>query len=245
MSTVTRRACRKLAMTPPSQPGLNRLASASVHQRLREQILGGALAPGDPIPSERTLSEDLGVNRHAVREGLKRLQQAGLIRISQGGATRVQDWRSTAGLEVLLDLVEQGTEPPTELMRSVLEMRASIGVDAARRCAERGSAADREAASALAAEVAAGVEDGVGAEAVAPFVSLWGRIVDGSGNLAYRLGLNSLNTALDAYPQLGELLAPRDAEGLRALGAALAAGDGEVAATAASRLLEPDIDLTA
>ena len=81
------------------------LASGEVHRRLREQILSGELAPGDPIPSERALSEELGVNRHAVREALKRLQQAGLVRISQGGATRVLDWRDSAGLEVLLDLM--------------------------------------------------------------------------------------------------------------------------------------------
>ena len=57
------------------------------------------------MPSERTLAEELGVNRHAVREALKRLQQAGLIRIAQGGATRVLDWRQSGGLEVLLDLM--------------------------------------------------------------------------------------------------------------------------------------------
>ena len=230
-------------MSAPPPTGSSRLASGAVHQRLREQILGGELAPGDAVPSERTLSEELGVNRHAVREALKRLQQAGLIRISQGGATRVQDWRASAGLEVLLDLVEQGTEPPADLMRSVLEMRASIGIDAARRCAERGSTDARAAANDLAEEVASAVEDGTAAEAVVAFVSLWGRVVDGSGNLAYRLGLNSLNTALDAYPRLGERLAPRDPDALRALGAALAAGEADSAADAARRLLEPDAQL--
>lgn len=226
----------------PARPTA-RLASGAVHHRLREQILSGQLSPGDPLPSERALSEELGVNRHAVREGLKRLQQAGLVRIAQGGATRVQDWRSTAGLEVMLDLVEHGDEPPAELMRSVLEMRASIGVDAARRCAERADPAARDAIAELADAVAERVEAGRSPQIAEPFISLWERIVDGSGNLAYRLGLNSLNTALDAYPQLGELLAPRDAEGLRALGTAIADGEGEVAASAARRLLEPDVDL--
>ena len=225
----------------PTEP--NRLASASVHQRLREQILGGELAPGEPIPSERALAEEFGVNRHAVREALKRLQQAGLVRISQGGATRVLDWRSSAGLEVLLDLVVQGTGPPAELMRSVLEMRASIGVDAARRCAERASADERAAIGELAGEVAAGIAEGDATRDIAALISLWQRIVDGSGNLAYRLGLNSLNAALDAYPELGERLAPRDDATLRALGAAIAGGDAVGAAEAAGRLLEPDIEL--
>lgn len=227
------------ALAPPE------LASGAVHQRLREQILGGVLAPGDPVPSERVLSEELSVNRHAVREALKRLQQAGLIRITQGGATRVLDWRDSAGLEVMLDLVEHGAEPPVELMRSVLEMRASIGVDAARRCAQRADPAARARARELAEDVADAVEEGAGPGIVDPFVSLWQQIVDGSGNLAYRLGLNSLNSALDAYPQLGERLAPRDPAALRALGKALADGEPAAAGEAAARLLEPDIDLAA
>ena len=111
--------------------------SDRVHASLRADILAGTLAPGDAVPSERRLAEDLGVNRHAVREALKRLEQAGLVTISQGGATRVRDWRDTGGLEILLDL-QAGTEPPADLARSVLELRASVGVDAARRCAPSG-----------------------------------------------------------------------------------------------------------
>ncbi|MCB0866246.1 MAG: FadR family transcriptional regulator [Solirubrobacterales bacterium] len=236
------RACRKPCVPPSRSPEISRLASAAVHQRLREQILGGTLAPGDPIPSERALSEELGVNRHAVREALKRLQQAGLVRISQGGATRVRDWRAEAGLEVLLDVVEQGSEPPAEMMRSVLEMRASIGTDAARRCADRAAAEQREAIRELASAVAEFVDSG-GDEAVADFIRLWELIVDGSENLAYRLGLNSLNGALDAYPQIGEQLAPRDAAAVRALGEAIGAGEATAAADAARGLLEADTGL--
>ena len=65
-----------------------RLASERVHERLRADVLSGRVAPGEPLPSERVLSEELGVNRHAVREAVKRLQQAGLVTVSHGGATR-------------------------------------------------------------------------------------------------------------------------------------------------------------
>lgn len=221
-----------------------RLASGVVHQGLRDRILGGELAPGDAIPAERALAEHFGVNRHAVREALKRLQQAGLISISQGGATRVRDWRTTAGLEVLLDLVERGAGPPAELMRSVLELRASIGVDAARRCAERASGEQREEVAGHAAAAASAVSAGGQPEvAVDAYVELWQRIIDGSGNLAYRLGLNSLMKALEAEPGLIERLTPGDPAALRALGDAIGAGDRDAAADAARRLLEPDINL--
>ena len=74
-------------------------------------------------------------SRHAVREALKRLQQAGLVSISQGGATRVRDWRHHGGLELLLE-----GELPEALHapRAAMEMRACIGADAARRCARAG-----------------------------------------------------------------------------------------------------------
>ncbi len=215
--------------------------SDKVHQALRGEILEGRLSPGDGVPSERVLAERFGVNRHAVREALKRLQQAGLVRISQGGATRVLDWRDSGGLEVLLDLAgDSGEVPPAELMRSVLEMRASIGVDAARRCAARAAAEDRADVEALTGAVVDAVQAGEGALLDDAYAALWRAIVVGSGNIAYRLALNSLLLALDAYEPVAEALRPTDVEGLQALGAAVAAGDVEGADAAARRLLEPD-----
>ena len=217
-----------------------KLASAGVHDRLRAEILGGDLAPGDRVPSERALSEELGVNRHAVREGLKRLQQAGLVEINQGGATRVLDWRRSAGLDLLLDLMEQGEAPPVELVRSVLEMRASVGIDAVRRCVERAGSKRRIEIARDAAALADAAESGDDS-LVDGYTRLWGGIVDGSGNLAYRLALNSLSAALDALPDLADELAPDDPADLRRLGEAIGAGEADSAAAVAGALLEGDI----
>jgi DNA-binding FadR family transcriptional regulator len=217
-----------------------KLASAEVHGRLQAQILGGELAPGDRVPSERTLSDELGVNRHAIREGLKRLQQAGLIEINQGGATRVLDWRRSAGLDLLLDLMQHGEEPPRGLVRSVLEMRASVGVDAVRRCIDRAGEDRRAEIAASAAALADATESG-GEPPVGDYVELWGEIVDGSGNLAYRLALNSLNAALDSLPALAAELTPDDPADLRRLGEAIGGGDADAAVAVARGLLEGDI----
>ena len=119
--------------------------SESVHTHLRDAILSGELAPGDAVPSERELSERLGVNRHAVREAIKRLQQARLVQVSQGGPTRVRDWRATGGLDLIVDLVRDHSDRiDPGLMSAITEMRACIGTDVARRCAERAPAAVRE-----------------------------------------------------------------------------------------------------
>lgn len=215
--------------------------SERVHASLRADILEGRLAPGEAVPSERALAERLRVNRHAVREALKRLEQAGLVQISQGGATRVLDWRHTGGLEVMLDLLggQSGELPPPELARSVLEMRASIGVDAARRCALRGDDAVRGQVGEIAGEAA----DAIGVDGPTVderYEALWRAIVAGSGNVAYQLALNSLIGALAAYEGIAEAVRPSDAAGIRRLGEAIRAGDPKGAAAAAEGLLEPD-----
>jgi GntR family transcriptional repressor for pyruvate dehydrogenase complex len=215
--------------------------SAQIHAHLRAAILAGEHAPGDALPSERQLSEELGASRHAVREALKRLQQAGLVTISQGGATRVRDWRHHGGLDLLLALAADGEAPPElGLVRATLEMRACVGADAARLCAGRADAARRAELQAR-AEALAASDDPVAR--TAEYDVLWDRVVEGSGNLAYRLALNTLVAgqrvlSFDAS-LVGAEIADHDA--VRALAQAIADGDGDTAHGAARRLLDRSI----
>src|SRR4051794_35531349 len=165
--------------------------SGQIHARLRADILGGRYEAGDALPSERRLSEELETSRHAVREALKRLQQAGLVSISQGGATRVRDWRHHGGLDLLLALGADAEQPPEELglVRAMFEMRASVGADAARLAARRAGAALRAELQARAAALAA-TDDPVARTAI--YDVIWDGVIDGAGNLAYRLALNTL-----------------------------------------------------
>ncbi|MBF6619945.1 MAG: FadR family transcriptional regulator [Patulibacter sp.] len=219
----------------------NRRVSDVVHDRLRASILDGELAPGDPVPSERVLALDLGVNRHAVREALKRLEQAGLVRITQGGPTRVLDWRDHGGMDLLLDLVRGGTVVPADVVRSVLEVRQLIGVDAARRCVANADAEERERIAGLAEDVAAVVGGDVDL-VTGRYEQLWHAVVAGSGNLAYRLMLNSLVDAVAAFPGVRQALVPSDAERLRRLAAALRDGDAEAAASVVDAQLGGDVE---
>ena len=217
------------------------LLSDRIHAQLRDQILSGALAPGAAVPSERRLSGQLGASRHAVREALKRLQEAGLIRISHGGATRVRDWRHDGGLDLLLAVAAQGDLPPElEVERAGMELRACVGADAARRAAERATAAQR-------AEIVARAE----ALAAAPgpearnleYERLWDAIIDGAENVAYRLALNTLNAGqhvlvLDAEQVAAEL---GDDAAVRALAGAIATGAADHARAVAADLLERSV----
>lgn len=55
-----------------------------VARTIEEKILSGAIAPGDPLPSEAGLADQLGVNRSTVREAIRVLEQNGFVRRELG-----------------------------------------------------------------------------------------------------------------------------------------------------------------
>ena len=224
-------------MPPATNPP--RLASEAVHDKLRRAILSGAYADDDALPSERELSAKHRVNRHAVREAIKRLQQSGLVQVTHGGATRVLDWRATGGLELLTDFAgaDEKIEP---LLRSMAEMRASLGADAARLCAERADEAARAEIRRLGDALRDPAEHRRYQHRFEAYEALWSRIVEGSGNLAYRLAFNSLVAARHdgGVDRLAFASEVDDGAAGRALAEAVAAGDPGRAEALARDLLD-------
>jgi GntR family transcriptional repressor for pyruvate dehydrogenase complex len=55
-----------------------------VADALVAQLRAGRWAPGDRLPPEHELASTLGVSRPSVREGLRRLQALGLVRVEHG-----------------------------------------------------------------------------------------------------------------------------------------------------------------
>jgi fatty acid metabolism transcriptional regulator FadR len=108
-----------------------------VARRLRSLILQGTYKPGEKLPPERRLAESLNVNRATLREALKNLQQAGLVRIRQGDGTRVQNFLQTAGLDILAHLLQLGEDTAASILKDILEFRQIIGREIARLAAER------------------------------------------------------------------------------------------------------------
>src|ERR1041385_8369509 len=104
--------------------------SESVYRQLADKIVRRELAPGAALPSERELSDLLGVNRGAVREAIKRLQQAGLVAVRHGGNHVVLDFHAEGGLELLPSLLldASGNVSPS-VAKSVMAMRSSIAPD--------------------------------------------------------------------------------------------------------------------
>ncbi len=216
--------------------------SSEIHRVLRAAILDGSYGADDALPSERALSEELGASRHAVREALKRLQQAGLISISQGGSTRVRDWRRHGGLDLMLALGAEGELPPEGLglVRSLFEMRASIGADAARLAALRADSAARAELEARAAALVAADDPAV---RTAIYDVLWDRIIDAADNLAYRLALNTLVAGQHVLSFDATTVGTEIADGpaVCALARGIAEGDPDTTFAVASELLRRSI----
>ncbi|GLY48815.1 FCD domain-containing protein [Lentzea sp. NBRC 102530] len=68
------------ALSPDSRRPLPEL----IEQKLREQIIGGALKAGDRLPTEPELARKLDVARSSLRTALQRLQLQGIVEVRRG-----------------------------------------------------------------------------------------------------------------------------------------------------------------
>ncbi len=108
-----------------------------VAQRIEQLIVDGVLKAGQPLPSERRLTEKLGVSRSALREGLQLLRARQIIRTEQGRGSFVsQIAKVDAG-----PLVHLFHSQPRTLY-DLLEVRAFLEGESARLAAIRGTEAD-------------------------------------------------------------------------------------------------------
>ncbi|MEU0335730.1 winged helix-turn-helix domain-containing protein [Streptomyces sp. NPDC006193] len=70
--------------------GSGRLTPQQIADTLRERIRTGVLRAGERLPTQAELAEEFGVERGAVRQALRRLQQDGLLsHVSKGSPPRV------------------------------------------------------------------------------------------------------------------------------------------------------------
>jgi DNA-binding FadR family transcriptional regulator len=181
----------------------NRSLADQVFEQLASEIMTGRYLPSASLPAERSLVDVFGVNRHVVREALKRLEQIGLLKISQGGETKVLDFKRHAGLDLLALMAEhaRGGKDVAVVWLAVLEMRAAIAADVARLCALRATTTLKDELLTIASEM----QKATGDQRLFQLeVHLWERAVQGADNLAYQLAFNSLIKGLYAMGPLAE-----------------------------------------
>ena len=107
---------------------LQRLRLMSVKEQvldeLKRLINDGTLKPGDQLPSERELSDHLGVSRSTVREAVQLLAALGLLEVRHGNGTFVR--ASTSDVEFLRSTWRGWTMHNSDRIRELLEVRRGI-----------------------------------------------------------------------------------------------------------------------
>jgi DNA-binding FadR family transcriptional regulator len=81
------------ALSLPLRAPAKRLGVVVV-EALVDLIVSGELEPGDTLPPEQPLGQQFGVSRTVLRESIKKLEEKGLVTVSQGRGTVVQPTRS-------------------------------------------------------------------------------------------------------------------------------------------------------
>jgi len=101
--------------------------SDKVAAEILRRIVSDELKPGERLPAERRLSDDMGVSRVSVRAGLQKLKAQGLLQSVQGGGTSVAGPMIANGDPALLALAKLDRASLVDLvdLRSVLEVWAS------------------------------------------------------------------------------------------------------------------------
>ncbi len=99
------------------RPIRTRRAFEEICQRIREQLALGVLKPGDKLPPERDLAQQLGVSRNVLREALRSLEMAGVLRLQKGvkGGAFIQEGDTSRMNDVMRDMLSLGSISLREL----------------------------------------------------------------------------------------------------------------------------------
>jgi len=119
------------SMMKPAEDGY-RPAYETIAAKITELISSEDLKPGDRLPTEHELSEQLGVSRTVVREAVKVLVATGLVYTRRGSGLYVANKASSLQMTVLDSLMPAD---PSQVI-SLYEFRLMLELPAARLAAE-------------------------------------------------------------------------------------------------------------
>lgn len=129
--------------SPPPPPAVPQAFEAirsarafeDIAAQIRAELAAGRLKVGNRLPSERALSEQFGVSRNTLREALRSLEHAGLIRLQKGasGGAFISERSGDAVMTGLLDLYHVGAIGPAQLTQARIWLESVIVREACQR----------------------------------------------------------------------------------------------------------------
>jgi GntR family transcriptional repressor for pyruvate dehydrogenase complex len=153
--TPARIADERGARRAEFQPIRATRAFEEIAEQIRRELSSRRLRAGDRLPPERLLAEQFGVSRNTLREALRSLENAGLLRLQTGsaGGAFVRESTGQAIVAGLRDMYHLGAIQPEHLTEARVLFEASV----VRAACQRATAEDIAAlnANVAAAEKAA------------------------------------------------------------------------------------------
>ena len=139
---------------------LQPLKKKRLYEEIVDQILqlihSGELKPGDRLPPERELAEQLNVSRTAIREAMRALESMGYTESKIGGGTFVR----ALTLDSLINPVSIVLSQDDRMLEDVLEFRLVLETKCAALAAQRGTDEQFEALDKITADMRREVEGG-------------------------------------------------------------------------------------
>ena len=94
---------------------------------IQSRILSGALRPGERLPPERELAEQMGISRGSVNQGILDLERMGFLRVIPRKGTFVADYIQNATSQTIAAIMNyDSTLYDAELFRGFMDLRILI-----------------------------------------------------------------------------------------------------------------------
>jgi GntR family transcriptional repressor for pyruvate dehydrogenase complex len=109
-----------------------------IQKQILELIKDKTLKPGDRLPPERKLAEELNVSRSAIREALRSLESIGYIESNGGGGTFIR----SISLEDVMQPFSAVLSQDEKLLLDLIEVRLLLESEIVSLCANRATEND-------------------------------------------------------------------------------------------------------
>jgi GntR family transcriptional repressor for pyruvate dehydrogenase complex len=110
--------------------------STAVTRQIEKLILRGILRPGERLPSERELSERLGVSRPSLRDAVAELQEKGLLTTKAGAGIYVANVLGSAFSDALVNLFANHREAVSDYVSFRKDLEGLAAERAARHASD-------------------------------------------------------------------------------------------------------------
>ena len=108
-----------------------------ITRQMISKVTSGFLKPGDKLPPEREMAEQMAVNRHTLREALRKLEMLELVSARQGDGIYVLDYRDSGSIDLLKHILVSTKERTSEIIHDLLRIRTIVIPEMAATSAEK------------------------------------------------------------------------------------------------------------